>query len=699
MPEVIGLDFETYGAVSLPDHGLYRYTEDSTFRVLLACIKREGDPWALPPLEQREVFDFVADHDEAKDALIEAIGDNTIVAHNAGFERRVLETLGLKLPARRFIDSAVIARAAGAGGSLEAAAPQLLDADKLASGWDLIKLFSIPSKEQVESGSLEFDPRIVRDNPVKWEEFTTYCQLDAKLSLSLYRVFNYAISKSELDYQALTMEMNSQGWKVDVPTVQEMQRRYLENVEVTVEGFREKHDAHELNLNSLKQLKEWCADRGIKANSFDEKNVERLASRIDRKLDTMQPEDEKYAPYSEVLDLLRTKQVMGGSSLKKLQVILDTVGEDERLRDQYLHCGAGQTLRTTGRSVQMQNLKRLSDPEDMLTLMDPASEWDNTKLAENLRQVFTASDPQGQLIVGDFSSVESRGLAYLAGADWKLNEFRAGKDMYKVQSAKMYSIAYEAVTKQQRTPGKVAELSCGYGAGPGAVLEFAKGMGVEMTEGEATQLVYGWRDTNPEIVEFWKSLDLMLEAVMGGQTIVRHNLKDGLSLIVESALTPLSLQRQHQGATSLVVSIMHPQHGTILRRVFHGCYMRGRSICYYKPSARKTGDLWSPTFVNPKTKQVQHYSIYGGKLSGILTQSFCREIFFRVLSDVSIWVDHWPNVKIVGQFHDEIVLDWVPGPLKLKAAKIELEESMENNGIFKSFPLAADIKHDYRYTK
>ena len=119
--------------------------------------------------------------------------------------------------------------------------------------------------------------------------------------------------------------------------------------------------------------------------------------------------------------MLRTKQVLGGSSLKKLKVILDTVGPDGVLRDQYMHCGAGQSFRTSGRGVQMQNLKRLPpQPRGIAELFDPQQDWTNEELAENVRQCFTAHHPQGSLIVGDFSSVESRGLAYLAGEQWKL---------------------------------------------------------------------------------------------------------------------------------------------------------------------------------------------------------------------------------------------------------------------------------------
>src|SRR5690606_31548398 len=147
-----------------------------------------------------------------------------------------------------------------------------------------------------------------------------------------------------------------------------------------------------------------------------------------------------------------------------------------RLRDQYVHCGAGQTLRTSGRSVQMQNLKRIGLPVNMDLLFDANTSWSNNAMAENMRQVFTSSHPQGELIVGDFSSVESRGLAWLSKEAWKTASYREGKDLYKVLASKIFNTPYERISKTQRQVGKVGELSCGYGAGPGAVKEFAQNM-------------------------------------------------------------------------------------------------------------------------------------------------------------------------------------------------------------------------------
>lgn len=691
-----GLDFETYGAVSLPDYGLERYVSDDSFEPLIARTT-EVSPGGGALVRRRFYLRDQADRDILRDRLRGRI----VCAHNAGFEKRVNQWLGIDDEVKDYVDSAVLARAMGAAGKLEAAAPQLLDTDKLEDGWRLIKLFSIPSQEQLDLGVRLFNPDLIEQFPDDWKLFGKYCQIDADLSLDLVlrAIEQGFFTDEEWQFNRITMQMNETGWHVDVPMVEEMQRRYKENQEVELAKFRLECNAEDLNLNSLKQLKEWCADRGIRANSFDEEHVAKLLERIEKKMETLLLDDPKLKNYGQVARMLRTKQVLGGSSLKKLKVILDTTSEDGRLRDQYLHIGAAQTWRTTGRSVQMQNLKRLGgEGDDMLELEDMDIEWDNDKLARNLRQVFTSAHPQGRLIVGDFSSVESRGLAWLANAHWKLDAYRQGKDMYKVLAADQFNVGYDQVTKDQRTFGKVGELSCGYQAAGGAVQSFAAGMGVTLTEAEAATVVSDWRRINPEVVNLWAKLDEALHAGLNSFGGWSMPVGWGFTVHVLRAETPASLEKIHPGAQSLLIVVRDDRGGEFMRRIFHGVYERGRSLCYYKPTEKKSGPVWVNHFKDPKTKQVRFYNIYGGKLAGILTQSLCRQMFFQSLTKVDDWVSRTPNVQLIGQFHDEIVLDWQPGDTSLAQAKVMLESNMSVTRL-RGFPLAADIKDAYRYIK
>lgn len=691
----VGMDFETWGAEPLPVVGLYNYLHGEF--TPLACALVWEDYKTMT--EQILVFDFVCDDMAMPNFIqtIEQIRLNTaFAAHNASFERGVLETMGLNPFGYMMVDSAVISRCLGAGSHLEAAAPQLLGIDKMEVGKGLIQKFSIPN------ALFGFKPptkEAVEDDP-DWKLFLKYMVQDARASYRLSKLSPF-IAQKEFDNELLTAKMNHVGWKVDLNAVKEMQIRYLLNLENELARFRRQYDpAGELNLGSTPQLQRWCKARGMHSTSFDELHVEKYLNAVTKKLADPTLLQNKIDDLRAIQVMLKTKKALGGSSLKKLQVILDTIGADGRLHDQYMHCGAGQSYRTSARGAQMQNLKRLKEIRDMDSLMLPGSTWDNEDLASNIRQVFTATEDDGSLIVGDLASIESRGLAYLAGESWKLDAYHNKQDLYKVLAAKIYFITdWHDVTKTQRQTGKVGELSCGYGAGGSAVQDFAKGMHIDMSLDDATDLVRNWRATNPHIVDFWDILDGMLKIAVSGQEIGRPLFNGGLGIRFRPDTTPISLQRQHPGARTVTMELL--KDGEVyLQRTFQGCYLRGNNVCYYKPSENKNGQLWSGWYNHPKTKQKTFYNLYGGKLAGILTQSFCRELFFEVLLRVvrqtcSLCAD------VVGQFHDEIVLDYYPskGHHTLGEMQAQLYDVMSHLPLFPDFPMGCEVKSDYRYTK
>lgn len=714
-----GLDFETFSSVDIRRHGLDRYINSPDFRVLLASTFSPGNSHRL---------DFVLGEPEAEtEKLRELLRGQTIIAHNAAFEESVLRWLGIdpETEGIDIIDSAVIARAVGAAGKLEAAAPQLLGGEKIEVGAKLIQKFSVPTKENggkpYTKEALEADPDLMKD----WLQFGEYCDVDAKLSYMIAVKHRHLLQNYEFENNNITELMNRNGWYVDMDLVHEMHRRYQENLTSLEQDFKRRHpDAADLNLNSYVQLQRWCAEKGVKTKSFDKLHVDKLLLRIEAKLsDPMfmmtaanDPKIQKqYENYDAVYDLLVLKQELGGSSLSKLQTIIDQVGPDNRLRGQYLHIGAGQTYRTSGRGVQLQNLPRL--PEEIgdvndLFQTDGTGEklwhWTNTQLGQNLRQVFTAEHPDGALIVGDFSSIESRGLAYGAGEQWKLDAYAQKKDIYKMLASTFSSfggVAYENVTKKQRQAGKVGELACGYGAGPQAVADFAERMGILMPIDEASQIVQDWREANPNIVKFWHALDDALHDVVDtnvGRAVARvsFGVNNSARVVLMKIPTPESLLRQHHDARSILMQVRTETGAPYLSRIFHGCYMRGNDICYYKPSENRTGDLWRARMTQPPHAW---YKLYGGKLAGILTQSFCREMFFYSLRWLMAnGLTEIPNVKLIGQFHDEIVLEWWPsnedGALTLDEAKQMLGMAMTMTN-WPGFPLAAEIKHAFRYTK
>lgn len=694
---VMGLDFETFSQVNLPKHGLSRYFEHPSTTVLCASVAMDNAATVS--------LNFVENFDAARRRLIELMDSHhSIVAHNAAFEMSVLShVLDIDPDEYIFVDSAVIARAVGAAGKLEAAAPQLLGIDKIEMGSALIKIFSIPTEDN--QGQPYSWNQIVTDQELfsKWKAFVYYCDIDAELSLQIYRQWYTSMPAAEMMNYLATQEMNNNGWHVDLDLVGRMQQSYWTNLQELQQWFEKDHG--ELNFNSFSQLKKWCADRGINASSFDATNLPKLRTRIKARVDKLPLDDERIPGYLEVLEMLEVKEELGGSSLTKLQTIQDQVSKDGRLRDQYLHIGAGQTYRTSGRGVQLQNLPRLG------TLIDVTSSAQihhatNTDLRENLRQVFTAAHPHGELIVADFSSVESRGLAFLAGEQWKLDAYAQGKDIYKMLATTYSSfggVAYDDVTKEQRQAGKVGELACGYGAGPDAVAGFAEKMGIAMEKSEALQIVRDWRAANPEITAFWYRLDDMLSQVVRHGSALTHPLPHGGQLCIGPFQTPKSLQKQHPGARSIQVSVLDPAGSVWLQRVIHGCYLRGKDICYYKPSELKSGDLWRGKMTVPPHIW---YKIYGGKLTGILTQSFCRELFFQSIRVLYSTLAKVENVKMIGQFHDELVLEWTPpDPQRMERtwsldhAISTLKEAMTHRGMWNDFPLDASVDHDYRYLK
>lgn len=712
----IGLDFETYSDVDIKRHGLDRYMSDPSFTVLLGCVADQDDIV--------DVFDFIFDGpNEALSMLRRRLRGEIVSAHNASFERGVLKFLGIDVDQEGIVilDSAVIARAMGAAGKLEAAVPQLLvGREKVELGAHLIQIFCVPTKEN--KGRPYTMEEIISDMELheKWLEFRDYCAADAMLSREIVDEYEDQIRAEELlENELVTQRMNDIGWFVDIAAVQEMHRRYKINVTELETSFRFLYDdpANPLNVNSYQQLQKWCAERGVRAKSFDQLHVNKLLLRLRAKLQepaflaSVQQGDSKACAqtiqYGVVIALLELKQELGGSSLSKLQTILDQVGPGNRLRGQYLHIGAGQSYRTTGRGVQMQNLPRLEEQlgaMEELTLYQDMP-WTNAKLARNIRQCFMAENETDLLIVGDFKSIESRGLAYLAGENWKLEAYRQDKDMYKMLATTFQSfggVEYDQVTKKQRQAGKVGELACGYGAGPQAVADFAEKMGILMSVQEAGEIVHDWRDANPEIVRFWYALDNALHQVVENDqssyvVLLPH---DKGKVIIQKEFTPDSLKKQHPGAQSIKL-VVERDGELYLSRFFHGCYMRGRDVCYYKPSELKSGDLWRARMNTPPHAW---YKLYGGKLAGILTQSFCREMFFDALRRVDAWTQSVSNVRLIGQFHDEIVLEWTDfmqstGPAWTMADTVYELDQLMSQTIWTDFPIATDVQSARRYIK
>ena len=722
----VGLDFETFSKTNLKTQGMYKYMADSDFKPLIASLAFEdGTKYTYDfVFDCVRVYDGLASEGETVEAFERYLrhrDDWTIVAHNADFERGVLEHMFPGFDPFRVRDSAVAARALGAEGKLEVASRQLSVTNKLEVGLRLIMKFSVPNDTYPDGPTPELIE--ANDDMEDWLLFVEYCEDDALAGLEIDTRFIEFSDKYHpgLDLQEQANEhpthvMNNYGWHMDMAHVQKMRQRWWVNGIIAQKMFVTEQD-EQLNFNSHPQMKAFTKARGYPVKSLDKYNLPVHITKVKEKIALLDapnngPELQRTVrQLKEVLFMLETKAEIGGSMLSKLPKILDLTSDDDRLRGQYVHLGAGQTFRTASRGVQLQNIAKLNgNIKDITTLGDLEVEWSNTDMASQIRQLFNSTYEDGQNITGDFSAIESRMLAYMAGEEWKLQAYRDGLDVYKVLVTKYIGIDYEDVTEQLRPRGKYSELSCGYQASGKAVKDFMFRLGFDTSIEDALQNVTDWRGANTHIVDLWYTFDNVLKSAVRHNKVQEEKIGYDLSIRV-TPFVEESIQQIHAGALSVVVQILNDGE-PMVTRVVHGCYFFGsgrkQSLCYYKPvdTLTSSGVLWSPDYAHKELKAANgkplrvKYSIYGGKLAGILTQSMARELFFDSMRRLMIMLEPYDNANLMGQFHDEINVDWFPreGGLTLEEAKDLMKQAMSFTEL-RDFPLAVDVKSDYRYTK
>lgn len=744
MNKYIGLDYETFSSVPLggkEQRGLANYVASPDFRVLLASTEGPGGTitfdWVFNRIYDRE-FNSIDDSTDVTAEFLQllVVGDETIMAHNAPFERAVTHWLyGDKIDPLRFQDSAVDGRALGAESKLLVASRQLTNSHKLEEGHDLVMLFCVPNELYPEGATAELIEKHGHED--KWLLFIKYCEMDARGSRDiriraeeiLADIDPNLISR-EAEYEPATWEMNQVGWHVDKPLVQKMKQRAWANSIIAQRAFLTE-TGDQINFNSHQQLKKYLEQRGVQTKSLDKYHLPAVLERTKKRIakleaelhDEQEPTETRFnsieyavGKLKECEALLETKLEIGGSTLSKLPVILNLLSDDDILRDQYIHFGAGQTGRSTARGAQMQNIKKLDgNIRDMETIYDLQEHWSNGDMAGQLRQVFTSRHPEGEVLVGDFAGVESRGLAFEAGEEWKLQAFQEKKDVYCMLVTRFNAythLSYDEVADKEgeyyqtlRPRGKYSELSCQYQASGSAVQEFMFRLGFSITIEEATQNVVDWRGADPAIVEFWMMLDDLLKEAVSLNQVVEFQGAYGLTY----RATPFELESmsaQHPGSLSLALQVVLPDGQPFVTRFVHGCYFRGNKLCYYKPADNLNGELWKATYKHKTLKNADgtpkdvYYSIYGGKLAGIFTQSLCREIFFESLTELRrLFAEHGvANAVICGQFHDEINVDWWPGGHSKEEVMALMRQAMTHTRL-EGFPLDAEIKGAHRYIK
>lgn len=493
--KTLSIDIETYSPEPLVKCGVYRYCQAPEFEVLLFGYSVDSSP--------AQVVDLAAGERIPADVLA-ALTDPAVSkwAFNAQFERVCLSRY-LGYPVGRYLDpdswycTMVWSATLGLPLSLEGVGAVLgLEKQKLKEGKDLVRYFCTPAKARDGSTFR----RLPADAPEKWAAFKAYNLRDVETEMSIQqKLSRFPVSPEEWDNYHLDQRINDRGILLDRTLVSQaircderFKRTHLEQAR-SVTGLE--------NPNSPAQLKAWLAEKGVEAESLSKASVLELLSRAE----------------GEVELALSLRQELAKSSVKKYTAMESVVCPDDRARGLIQFYGANRTGRFAGRLIQVQNLPQnhLPDLKQARTLVRDgrfdAVEllYDSVPLvlSELIRTAFIPK-PGCRFFVADFSAIEARVIAWIAGEQWRQEVFAQGGDIYCASASQMFHVPVvkHGVNGHLRQKGKIAELALGYGGSVGA-LKSMGALNYGLTEEELKPLVDAWRQSNPRIVKFWWDVD------------------------------------------------------------------------------------------------------------------------------------------------------------------------------------------------
>lgn len=606
--QTLSIDLETYSDQSLQKTGVYRYVESPDFEILLFAYSVDGGP-----VQQIDL----ACGEKIPSEILCALEDDKVTkwAFNANFERICLSRF-LGYPTGAYLEpdswkcSMVWAAYMGLPLSLEGAGAVLgLEKQKLAEGKDLIKYFCQPCAPTKSNG--QRTRNLPKHAPDKWLAFKKYNIRDVETEMSIQaRLSKYPVPDSVWEEYHLDQEINDRGVGLDMELVrQAIQMDGRSRSELT-QAMKELTSLD--NPNSVQQMKQWLADNGVETDTLGKKAVAEL-------LKTAPPQLQK---------VLTLRQQLAKSSVKKYQAMETAVCADDRARGMFQFYGANRTGRWAGRIIQMQNLPQnhLDDLSEARGLVRAggfdALEMLYEDVPDTLSQLIrTAFVPQEnrKFIVADFSAIEARVIAWLAGEKWRQDVFAEGKDIYCASASQMFGVPVEkhGVNGHLRQKGKIAELALGYGGSVGAL----KAMGaleMGLSEDELPALVSAWRQANPKIVQFWWAVDrAVMDAVSRRTTTKTH----GIIFSARNGMLFITLPS-------------------------------GRSLSYVKPKIgenRFGGDCITYEGVGG-TKKWERIDSYGPKFVENIVQATSRDILCYAMKTLRC-------CSIVMHIHDEVVIE------------------------------------------
>lgn len=611
------IDLETYSSADITKTGAFKYAEAPDFEILLlACAWDDGPVQVIDMTGREPVTD---ERTAAKAAALASVvagitdPDTVKVAHNSAFERACLTRyLGRDLPPEEWEDTMILAAMNGLPLSLDAASAALeLRDQKIREGTALISYFCKPCKPTIANGGRTRNRP--EHAPDKWERFKAYCKRDVEVEQAIYRrLRSFPVTDFERKVWALDARINERGVRIDTGLVA---AAIAQNEAFTTRHMAEMRRLTGLeNPNSVAQLKDWLETAGMSADSLNKAAVQEL-------------KDKAADPTTR--RVLELRQQLGKTSVTKYEAMQNAVCADGRVRGLLQYYGAGRTGRWAGRLVQVQNL-----PQNHLAGLGLVRELVRERDLETLELCFdSVPDVLSQLIrtafvagegnifhVADYSAIEARVIAYLAGEKWRMDVFRSGGDIYCSSASAMFRVPVvkHGVNGHLRQKGKIAELACGYGGGVGALRAFgADKMG--LTEEEMQDIVTQWRAASPAIPRFWR---------------------DAESAAVRAINNP--------GRTTTVpCGVKYRRDGDALR-----CRLpSGRILSYWDAKLDTDGSI---CFMgqNQTTRRWEKTGTWGGKLVENIVQAYARDCL--AVAMVRLAEEGW---KICFHVHDEVIVE------------------------------------------
>lgn len=488
----LAIDIETFSDMDLGRVGVYRYTDSPAFEILLFAYAYDNGPVQIVDLTKEKL----------PQQLVRDLYDGRVLktAFNASFERVCLNKYlnGLTGP---WDCTMIRAWELGIAGNLATVGARVgvKENERKIDGSYLIRLFCKPRKPSKNNPATRWT---AETKPEEWAWFVGYCKRDVEAERAIReKLLQLPMLESERQLYKLDQLINDRGILVDadfcdaaigvsddLAEAAQMRYKALTGIE---------------NPNSLVALKKWLRDQtGQDVSSITKETLPQLL--------------EQFAAYPAVCEVLQIRSLLGKTSIAKYQKMLETMCSDGRSRGNTQFFGA-KTGRWAGRQIQLQNLPQ-NHLDDLDTARSAVAEGDYELLAmmyddptDVLRQCIRTAiipSPGKKFIVADFSAIEARVIAWLAGEQWRLDTFSAGRDIYCASASQMFGVPVEkhGINGHLRQKGKVAELALGYAGSVGAL----KAMGalkMGMEENELKPIVEKWREASPKIVQLWHQIE------------------------------------------------------------------------------------------------------------------------------------------------------------------------------------------------